>query len=76
VATTARNSTKADGDVIGGRTAQATGAVAVLALIAGRSDLQIATAVRGRSAVQCRAVQCGGCCCDASNVMGAEGEKE
>jgi hypothetical protein len=47
-------------------------------LIAGRSDLQIATAVRGRNAVQCSAVQCGGCCCDASSVMGAKqkGEKE
>jgi hypothetical protein len=78
VATAARNSTKADGDVIGGRSKQANGAIAVLALIAGRSDLQIATAVRGRNAVQCSAVQCGGCCCDASSVMGAKqkGEKE
>ena len=58
MATAARNSAKAAGDVIGGSPKQANGAIAVLALIAGRNNLQIATAVRGRNAVQCSAVQC------------------
>lgn len=59
MATAARNSAKAAGDVIGGSPKQANGAIAVLALIAGRNNLQIATAVRGRNAVrvQCSAVR-------------------
>jgi hypothetical protein len=57
VATAARNSTKADGDVIGGRSKQANGAIAVLALIAGRVICKSRQLFAG--AMQCRAVQCG-----------------